>query len=81
MSARGLPLSLSELAAIGVRIVIYPGDAQRAAIAGMASAFAAVLQAGDSGAVAAALAPALLRDEVVGTSALMQAEIRHRIHK
>jgi 2-methylisocitrate lyase-like PEP mutase family enzyme len=78
MSAEGLPLPLDVLAALGVRIVIYPGDAQRAAIAGMARAFAAVLGAGDSRAIAAELAPTRLRDELVGTSALMQAEARWR---
>ena len=76
MSAQGLPLPLDDMAGLGVRIVIYPGDAQRAAIAGMASAFAAVLQSGDSRAIAATVAPARLRDEVVGTSELMQAEAR-----
>ncbi len=76
MSARGLPLALGEFAALGVRIVIYPGDAQRAAMAGMVRAFAAVLGAGDSRAVAAELAPTELRDEVVGTSAAMAAEAR-----
>jgi len=76
MAATGLPLPLGDLAALGVRIVIYPGDAQRAAIAGMARAFAAVLEAGDSRAIAAELAPSRLRDEVVGTSRLMEAEAR-----
>ena len=74
MSAQGLPLPLEDMAGLGVRIVIYPGDAQRAAIAGMARAFSAVLEAGDSRAIAAELAPTRLRDEIVGTSALMQAE-------
>jgi 2-methylisocitrate lyase-like PEP mutase family enzyme len=78
MAAQGLPLPLDALAALGVRIVIYPGDAQRAAIAGMARAFAAVLTAGDSRAIAADLAPTQLRDDVVGTSALIQAEARWR---
>ena len=76
MSARGLPMPLEEMAALGIRIVIYPGDAQRVAIAGMARAFAALLAAGDSRAIAAELAPAALRDEVVGTSAAMAAEAR-----
>ena len=35
MSAHGLPLPLDDMAGLGVRIVIYPGDAQRAAIAGI----------------------------------------------
>jgi 2-methylisocitrate lyase-like PEP mutase family enzyme len=64
------------MAALGLRIVIYPGDAQRAAIAGMARAFAAVLDAGDSTAIAADLAPSTLRDEIVGSSAAMAAEAR-----
>lgn len=76
MSARGLPMELGEMAGLGLRIVIYPGDAQRAAIAGMARAFAAVLGAGDSTSLAADLAPSTLRDEVVGTSAAMAAEAR-----
>ena len=42
----------------------------------MARAFATVLQAGDSTALAAELAPSTLRDEVVGTSAAMAAEAR-----
>jgi 2-methylisocitrate lyase-like PEP mutase family enzyme len=76
MSARGLPLTLRELAALGVRIVIYPGDAQRAAIAAMARAFAEVVSRGDSRGIAGNLAPSALRDEVVGTSAAMAAEAR-----
>ncbi|WP_270933146.1 isocitrate lyase/PEP mutase family protein [Falsiroseomonas oryzae] len=74
MSATGLPLSLQDLAALRVGIVIYPGDAQRAAIAAMDRTFAALLQAGDSRAVARELAPPALRDELVGTAALMAAE-------
>jgi 2-methylisocitrate lyase-like PEP mutase family enzyme len=74
MSARGLPMELGAMAACGVRIVIYPGDAQRAAIAGMARAFAALLRDGDSRAIAGDLAPTALRDEVVGTSAAMATE-------
>lgn len=76
MSARGLPMGLGDMAALGVRIVIYPGDAQRAAISGMARAFATVLRDGDSRAIAGGLAPSALRDEVVGTSAAMAAETR-----
>lgn len=76
MSARGLPLALQEMAALGVRIMVYPGDAQRAAIAGMARTFTALLEAGDSRTVAADLASSDLRDEVVGTSAAMAAEAR-----
>jgi 2-methylisocitrate lyase-like PEP mutase family enzyme len=76
MSARGLPLPPDRLAALGYAIVIYPGDAQRAAIAAMDEVFAAVLRDGDSRAVASRLAPASLRDGVVGTAALMGAESR-----
>jgi hypothetical protein len=56
--------------------VIYPGDAQRAAIAAMSGVFRAVLQAGDSVAVAASLAPARVRDDAVRTAILMDAEAR-----
>jgi 2-methylisocitrate lyase-like PEP mutase family enzyme len=76
MSARGLPMPLEEMGAAGVRIVIYPGDAQRAAIAGMARAFATLLETGDSRAVAADLAPASLRDGIVGTAEAMDTEAR-----
>jgi 2-methylisocitrate lyase-like PEP mutase family enzyme len=76
MSATGLPLPLGSLARLGVRIVIYPGDAQRAAIAAMSGVFRAVLQAGDSVAVAASLAPARVRDDAVRTAILMDAEAR-----
>lgn len=74
MSATGLPMPLAELAARGVAIVIYPGDAQRAAIAAMARVFPALLEAGDSVAVADALAPSRLRDDVVRTAELMRAD-------
>jgi len=76
MSAVGLPLRLNELLALGVRIVIYPGDAQRAAMAGMARAFAALLATGESRAIASELAPGALRDEIVGTGEAMAAEAR-----
>lgn len=76
MSAHGLPLPPDRLAALGYAIVIYPGDAQRAAIAGMQEAFAAVLRDADTRSVAARLAPASLRDGVVRTTELMQAEAR-----
>jgi 2-methylisocitrate lyase-like PEP mutase family enzyme len=76
MSARGLPLPPERLAALGYAIVIYPGDAQRAAIAAMAEAFAAMLRDGDTRSVAARLAPASLRDGVVRTTELMQVEAR-----
>jgi 2-methylisocitrate lyase-like PEP mutase family enzyme len=76
MSARGLPMRLDELAAAGLRIVIYPGDAQRAAIAGMARAFATLLRDGDSRTLAGDLAPASLRDGIVGTEAAMATEAR-----
>ncbi|MGG5809292.1 isocitrate lyase/PEP mutase family protein [Falsiroseomonas sp. CW058] len=78
MSATGLPLPPERLGALGVRIIIYPGDAQRAAIAAMARCFATVLEAGDSRAMAADLAPASLRDGVVGTGALMAQEAAWR---
>ncbi|WP_372619075.1 oxaloacetate decarboxylase [Falsiroseomonas sp.] len=76
MSAHGLPLPPSRLAALGFAIVIYPGDAQRAAIAAMDAAFAAVLRDGDGRSMAARMAPSALRDGVVGTVALMEAEAR-----
>jgi 2-methylisocitrate lyase-like PEP mutase family enzyme len=76
MSAHGLPLPLARLGALGFAIVIYPGDAQRAAIAAMDAAFRAVLRDGDGRAVADRYAPAALRDGVVGTLDLMRAEAR-----
>ena len=76
MSAHGLPLPLERLRALNYRIVIYPGDAQRAAIAAMADTFGAVLRDGDARAVAGRLAPAEQRDEAVKTRALMAAEGR-----
>ncbi|WP_199231136.1 isocitrate lyase/PEP mutase family protein [Falsiroseomonas bella] len=74
MSAHGLPLPPERLAQLGFAIVIYPGDAQRAAIAAMDAAFRAVLRDGDGRSVADRMAPSALRDGVVGTAALMQAE-------
>ena len=76
MSATGLPLPPARLAALGYAVVIYPGDAQRAAIAAMGDAFAAILRDGDGRGVAARMASAALRDEVVGTAAMIQAEAR-----
>lgn len=76
MSARGLPLPPATLAELGFAIVIYPGDAQLAAIAGMDAAFRAVLRDGDGRSVADRMAPAALRDGVVGTRALVEAEAR-----
>lgn len=76
MSARGLPLPPAALRELGFAIVIYPGDGQRAAIAAMDAAFRAVLGAGDARSVADRLAPASLRDGVVGTAALADAEAR-----
>lgn len=76
MSAHGLPLSLGRLGALGFTVVIYPGDAQRAAIAAMDATFRAVLRDGDGRSVADRFAPAALRDGVVGTRDLMQAEAR-----
>ncbi len=74
MSARGLPLPPARLASLGFTLVIYPGDAQRAAIAAMAETFATLMRDADSRAVADRLAPASLRDGVVGTAALMRQE-------
>jgi 2-methylisocitrate lyase-like PEP mutase family enzyme len=76
MSAQGLPLPPARLAALGFAIVIYPGDAQRAAIAAMDAAFRAVLRDGDGRGVADRFAPSSLRDGVVGTRALIEAEAR-----
>ncbi|WP_368414573.1 oxaloacetate decarboxylase [Falsiroseomonas sp.] len=76
MSAHGLPLPPATLAGLGFAIVIYPGDAQRAAIAAMDAAFRAVLRDGDGRSVADRMAPAALRDGVVGTRELMAAEAR-----
>jgi 2-methylisocitrate lyase-like PEP mutase family enzyme len=76
MSAHGLPLPPATLAGLGFAIVIYPGDAQRAAIAAMDAAFRAVLRDGDGRSVADRMAPASLRDGVVGTRALIEAEAR-----
>jgi 2-methylisocitrate lyase-like PEP mutase family enzyme len=76
MSAHGLPLPPATLAGLGFAIVIYPGDAQRAAIAAMDTAFRAVLRDGDGRGVADRMAPAALRDGVVGTRELMAAEAR-----
>jgi 2-methylisocitrate lyase-like PEP mutase family enzyme len=76
MSAKGLPLAPETLAGLGFAIVIYPGDAQRAAIAAMDAAFRAVLRDGDGRSVADRMAPASLRDGVVGTRDLMAAEAR-----
>jgi len=76
MSAKGLPLPPATLAALGFAIVIYPGDAQRAAIAAMDATFRAVLRDGDGQSVADRMAPASLRDGVVGTRDLMAAEAR-----
>lgn len=74
MSEHGLPLPPARLAALGYGIVIYPGDAQRAAIAAMEAAFLSIFRDGDGRAMAGRLAPASLRDGVVDTAALMQAE-------
>jgi 2-methylisocitrate lyase-like PEP mutase family enzyme len=76
MSAKGLPLAPETLAGLGFAIVIYPGDAQRAAIAAMDAAFRAVLRDGDGRSMADRMAPASLRDGVVGTRDLMAAEAR-----
>lgn len=76
MSAHGLPLPPASLAALGFAIIIYPGDAQRAAIAAMDQAFRAVLRDGDGRGIADRMAPAALRDGVVGTRALVDAEAR-----
>jgi 2-methylisocitrate lyase-like PEP mutase family enzyme len=76
MSAHGLPLPPARLAALGFAIVIYPGDAQRAAVAAMDAAFRAVLRDGDGRSIADRMAPAALRDGVVGTAARIQAEAR-----
>jgi len=76
MSAQGLPVPPERLAALGFAIVIYPGDAQRAAIAAMDAAFRAVLRDGDGRSVADRMAPSSLRDGVVGTRALIEAEAR-----
>ena len=76
MSAKGLPLAPETLAGLGFAIVIYPGDAQRAAIAAMDAAFRAVLRDGDGRTMADRMAPASLRDGVVGTAELMAAEAR-----
>jgi len=76
MSAHGLPLPPTRLAELGFAIVIYPGDAQRAAIAAMDLAFRAVLRDGDGRSVADRMAPSSLRDGVVGTGTLIQAEAR-----
>lgn len=76
MSARGLPLSPARLAELGFAIIIYPGDAQRAAIAAMDATFRAVLRDGDGRAVADRMAPSSLRDGVVETRALADAEAR-----
>lgn len=76
MSAHGLPMPPSRLAALGFSIVIYPGDAQRAAIAAMDAAFRAVLRDGDGRSVADRMAPSALRDGVVGTVAMMETEAR-----
>lgn len=81
MSAHGLPLTPACLAALGYAIVIYPGDAQRMAIAAMADAFATVLRDGDARAVATRMAPAALRDDAVGTRELMEAEKRWAGHE
>jgi 2-methylisocitrate lyase-like PEP mutase family enzyme len=76
MSAQGLPLPPARLAELGFAIVIYPGDAQRAAIAAMDAAFRAVLRDGDGRSIADRMAPSALRDGVVGTQALIEAEAR-----
>jgi 2-methylisocitrate lyase-like PEP mutase family enzyme len=76
MSAHGLPLPPADLAALGFAFIIYPGDAQRAAIAAMDQAFRAVLRDGDGRSIADRMAPASLRDGVVGTRALADAEAR-----
>ena len=76
MSAHGLPLPPARLAELGFAIVIYPGDAQRTAIAAMDAAFRAVLRDGDGRTIADLMAPSSLRDGVVGTGALMEAEAR-----
>ena len=76
MSAHGLPLPPTALAALGFAIIIYPGDAQRAAIAAMDQAFRTVLRDGDGRGMAERMAPAALRDGVVGTRALADAEAR-----
>jgi 2-methylisocitrate lyase-like PEP mutase family enzyme len=76
MSAHGLPLPPAALAGLGFAIVIYPGDAQRAAIAAMDATFRAVLRDGDGRTMADRMAPASLRDGVVGTRDLMAAEAR-----
>jgi 2-methylisocitrate lyase-like PEP mutase family enzyme len=76
MSAHGLPLPPETLAGLGFAIILYPGDAQRAAIAAMDAAFRAVLRDGDGRGVADRMAAASLRDGVVGTRELMAAEAR-----
>jgi 2-methylisocitrate lyase-like PEP mutase family enzyme len=68
--------AVRRYARLGFAILIYPGDAQRAAIAAMDAAFRAVLRDGDGRSMADRMAPAALRDGVVGTAALMQAEAR-----
>lgn len=73
---RGLPIPLDALRDMGFAIAIYPGDVQSAAIAAMAETLAAMAASGDTTAVADRLAPAALRDGVVGTAAMIEAEAR-----
>lgn len=70
----GLPLPLGELRALGYVLVIYPGDAQSAAIAGMNAVFETIRESGSTRTVADRLVPAAVRDEAVDTSAAVAAE-------
>ncbi|WP_137177317.1 oxaloacetate decarboxylase [Roseomonas sp. AR75] len=76
MSATGLPVPPARLAALGIAVVIYPGDAQRAAVAAMDATFRTMLRDADTRAVSDRLASPALRDGAVGTRALMEAEAR-----
>lgn len=73
---RGLPMPLDALRDMGFAIAIYPGDVQSAAIAAMAQTLGAIAASGETTAVADRLADAALRDGIVGTAAMVEAEAR-----
>ena len=73
---RGLPMPLDALRDLGYAVAIYPGDLQSAAIAAMADTLAAIAETGETTRVADRLAPAALRDGIVGTDAMIEADTR-----